>query len=311
MTGKRVAVIGANGFIGTHLSKLLNSIPGIQLYLYGKNASSVLGDEYQYQQLDITDGNAVNKALAGTDLIYYLASASIPASTWENPTQEIEKNLLPFLAFMEGIAKISVPKIAFISSAGTIYGPTGDKVTEDAPKNPFNPHGITKLTMEYFLNYFHKKYGLVYDTYRVSNVYGAGQSTGKGIGLINTLLENILNTGSINIFGDGSNVRNYLYAKDLAKLLTLSLHENSGLPEIYNASSHDSLTINQVVDLIKEVVPEPFAINYTPVRQSDNSTIFLDNSKILNAFPSFQFTPVVQGIGETYQHIKQNKATIL
>jgi UDP-glucose 4-epimerase len=305
----KVAVIGAKGFIGSHLTKKLIQTPGVELLLFGKSTSSVFEKQLSYKQIDLSDEKQNSRDFQGVELVYYLASESIPATSWQNPLIEIEKNLIPFLKFGETVSKLGVKKIAFLSSAGTIYGATTNKVTEDSDKHPFSPYGITKLTMENFLNYFKVKYGVSYDIYRVSNAYGEGQDTSKGLGLINTLLEKIIIENRITIFGDGQNLRNYIYVKDLAHLVSLSAVSDLSRSGIYNVSSNDTLTINQIVEVLKKTVNKNFEVIYEEKRQSDNAAIDLDNSKILKEFPDFKFTSITDGISETYNAIK-NKLNI-
>ncbi len=305
MNYKNVAIIGSNGFIGSHLAQKLMLIPTINLHLFGRSEKSLFNNNLPYTQLDIKNNTTFDKIFNNIDIVYYLASSTIPSSSWESPIIEIENNLIPFIRFMEAIAKTNIKKIVFISSGGTIYGSTQEKVSEDSNKNPFNPHGIIKLTMEYFLNYFNKKNTISFDTYRVANVYGEGQNTKKGIGIINTFLESILVNKNVHIFGDGENIRNYLYVNDLAELMYFSLMSAPDSSEIYNIASNDTISINNLVQIIKKVVPEDFEVLYTPKRQSDNSSIYLDNSKILNVNPSFIFTDIEKGIYKTYLKIKQ------
>ena len=302
---KNVAVVGSNGFIGSHLSNKLVGIPGINVSLFGRSSSS--SNPQMYHQLDVSNEQQVKHFFAKTDLVYYLASETIPATSWEDPTIELEKNLLPFLSFLNYISSLSVKKIVFISSAGTIYGSTDLNVTEDSHTQPFSPYGINKLTMEYYLNYFKVKYDIQYDIYRVSNLYGEGQVVKKGVGIINTFLENILSTHKIEIFGTGENVRNYIYIADVVRLITMSL---SGLPDIsntFNASSNDTLSINELVKIMRGIVSEDFEVLYTATRQSDNSAIYLDNTKILKYYPEITLTPITEGILKTYTHIKMAK----
>jgi UDP-glucose 4-epimerase len=193
--------------------------------------------------------------------------------------------------------------VVFLSSAGTIYGPSLEKINETSNKKPFSPYGITKLSMEYFLNYFETKYGIKHDIYRISNVYGEGQDTSKGLGLINTFLEKITTDQKITVFGDGENIRNYIYIKDVVELLSLSLNLNLSTSQIYNLSSNDTLKINEVIAILKNAIEEPFEINYIPNRQSDNSFIDLDNSLIKLAKKDFIFTNIEDGIKKTYKHI--------
>jgi UDP-glucose 4-epimerase len=304
MEKKNIAIIGANGFIGRHLAEKLLSQPDANVYLFGKNELSSFDPSIPYTKLDLNNKEQLTRSFSKIDFIYYMASETIPSTSWENPAMDIEKNLLPFIQFIEGIAQFPVKKIIFISSGGTVYGATDHMVDEHSFTNPFSPYGIVKLTMEHFLNYFKVKYGLHFDIYRVSNVYGEGQNTGKGIGLINTFIEKIITEKKIYIFGDGKNIRNYLYVKDLVELMTTSLNNDSQKDEIYNTSSNDTLTVNEIVTIMKTIVPEPFEIVYKEARQSDNSAIHLDNSKIKNANKDFSFTEIEHGILKTYQHIK-------
>lgn len=300
-----IAVIGSNGFIGRHLTQTLRKDPANQIFLFGKSEVSVNNGSLPYTKIDLSDDVAVTKHFVDIDLVYYLASESIPSSSWEKPVLEIEMNLIPFIKFMTCISNLKVKKVAFVSSAGTIYGPTTERVTEDSVKNPFSPYGITKLTMEYYLNYFKIRCGINYDIYRVSNVYGMGQDTSKGLGIINTFLEKIVVEGRIQVFGNGEITRNYIYISDVAELLNLSVIKDRTSSNIYNLSSDDTLKINDLINIMKKIVTEDFEVNYRDNRDSDNSAILLDNSKIKTALPGYQLTGIEEGIIKTYAHIKE------
>lgn len=299
-----VAVIGANGFIGKHLIAKLSTLPHVTVHAFDISDKSAFDSKVIYKKNDLSNMQQVLLDFAEIDVVYFLASATIPLTSWENPIIEMEKNLIPFINFGSTVAKLKVKKIAFLSSAGTIYGTTTKKVNETSNKNPFSPYGITKLAMENFLLYFKTRYNINFDVYRISNVYGEGQNTSKGLGLINTLLERIITDGKIKVYGNGETLRNYIYVKDVAELLSLSLTASVESSSTYNISSNDSLTINQIVDIIKKTVEENFEIIKEESRQSDNSAIDLDNSSILKAVPSFKFTPIEKGISQTYLHIK-------
>lgn len=304
MEKKNIAIIGAGGFIGTHLTTRLQALTDVNLFLFGRSEQSPFSSSLPYKKLDTEHKEQLAEDFRNIDFIYYLASETIPSTSWENPAMDIEKNLLPFIRFTEGIATLSVKKIIFVSSGGTVYGATEHMVDEHSFTNPFSPYGIIKLTMEHFLNYFKVKYGLNFDIYRVSNVYGEGQNTGKGIGLINTFIEKIIAEKKIYIFGDGKNVRNYLYVKDLAELMLTSLRCDVNISGIYNTSSNATLTVSDIAEIMKKIVPESFEVVYKEARQSDNSAIHLDNSKIVKANPGFHFTEIEEGVSKTYQHIK-------
>lgn len=301
-----VAVIGANGFIGKHLVAKLSSLPNVNVKAFDISDKGSFETKITYKKNDLSDVKQIESDFAEIDIVYFLASATIPVTSWENPLIEMEKNLIPFINFGNTVAKLKVKKIVFLSSAGTIYGSTQQKVSETSDKNPFSPYGITKLAMENFLLYFKTRYNINYDVYRISNVYGEGQNTSKGLGLINTLLEKIISENKIKIFGNGETLRNYIYVKDVAELLSISTTVDTNTSSTYNISSNDSLTINQIVDIIKTTVSEQFEIINENSRLSDNSAIDLDNSKITKAVPTFKFTPIAKGIAQTYSYIKAN-----
>ena len=304
-----VAIIGSNGFIGYHLTERLSKIPNINLFLFGRGKTSVFENAKSYAQIDLLNQEQIKSQFSDIDIVYYLVSATIPATSWENPSIELEKNLLPFITFTECIAKLNVKKIIFVSSAGTVYGSSSQKVMEDSDKKPFSPYGIIKLTIEYFLNYFKAKYNINFDVYRISNVYGEGQDTSKGLGIINTFIENILQNQQIKIFGNGQSTRNYVYVKDVAELLTYSVTSDLNESNVFNIASDDTKTINDLLLILKKVLVEDFQVIYADKRLSDNSIIDLDNTKILKQMPTFKYTEIETGIKQTYYHIKKKNYT--
>ncbi len=310
MSVKNVAIIGANGFIGRQLTETLMKKKDIRLFLFGKSPVPSFKHDLPYEQLELLNTEQLNRCFKDIELVYYLASETIPATSWENPLLEIEKNLKPFVHFINTVSKLKTKKIVFVSSAGTVYGPSEEKVNENSATNPFSPYGIIKVAMENFLTYFQKKAHVSFDIYRVSNVYGNGQDTSKGLGIINTFLEKIISEKKITIFGNGDSLRNYIYVKDVAELMSLSLQSPVHESNIYNLSSNDTLSINSLVKLMQATVDEKFEVVYVDSRQSDNPAIDLDNSKILNAYPGFKLTSIKEGIAETYSHLKTHSLKI-
>ncbi|MFN5182504.1 MAG: NAD-dependent epimerase/dehydratase family protein [Bacteroidota bacterium] len=301
-----IGIIGANGFIGSHLVEFLSSNHSVKLILFGNEPKTTKDFNGSYYCVKDLDSDKLNQIFSSIDLVYYLASSSIPASTWQNPVVEIQNNLTNFLNFLESISRSGVKKIAFVSSAGTIYGPSKVKLNEEDVKHPFSPHGIIKLTMENFLSYYQKKYGLQYDIYRVSNVFGEGQNTKKGLGLINTFMEHILKMQQVTVYGDGMHLRNYIYVKDVVRLMSISLDSDIYKSNIWNVSSNNSFTINEVIEKIKDCIPEKFSVQYIEQRLSDNLHIDLDNSKILADCPDFVFTDFNSAILNVYNHLRSD-----
>ncbi|MGE0567587.1 MAG: NAD-dependent epimerase/dehydratase family protein [Bacteroidia bacterium] len=297
---KIIAVIGSNGFIGSHLVDSLSNDSSIEVRPFGKSDSS---KHANYKVLRKNDKDFYENNFKNIDYVYYLASESIPASTWEIPELEIEKNLIPFIDLLNKIASLGVKRIGFLSSAGTVYGLSDDIISENSPTEPFTPYGITKLTMEKFLNYYNKKYGIEFDVFRISNVYGEGQDTSKGLGLINTFIENIITNKKIQVFGKGENVRNFIYVKDVVRLLITIAKFPAKENTIINVASNDSLSLNEIIDLLKTELKLNFNIEYLDNRGSDNKKTLIKNDKQKLMFPDFNYTPINEGLRNTYNSI--------
>ena len=300
----KVLVLGFNGFIGRHLTAELAKKNDISLTVFGRNADFGKLDNLHYFQGDFEDTTALKKALENQDIVYNFVSHTIPSSSWDNPLLEIEKNLTPTLRLIELAAESGVKKICFPSSGGTIYGLQQNLLTEESLTEPFSPYGITKRTIESFLQYAKFKHRLNYDIYRISNVYGEGQNIGKGLGFINTTLENIVNNRPVVIYGDGENIRDYIYVKDVVKLLMLSVNKNVKDSDIYNVSSNNPISLNSLIDLIRNVTKIDFSVTYVPNRLSDNQKVCLDNSKIMKLCSEMSLCSLEEGIKNTYDYLK-------
>jgi UDP-glucose 4-epimerase len=302
-----VSVLGANSFIGKHLIRKLSERKDVSLTLFARSFTPEF-EHFKCIHGDFADTESLTKALVRQDIVYHFVSQTIPATSWNEPLVEIEKNLTPFLEFIELAAENGVKKICFASSGGTVYGLQQDLLTEENRSEPFSPYGIIKRTIESFLQYAKQKHQLNYDIYRMSNVYGEGQDIGKGLGFINTALEKIAHNEPVKIYGDGENVRDYIYVQDVANLLTLSLEKKLEDSDIYNVSSNHPVSLNELIELIKKVLDFDFEVEYLPNRASDNRKVVLDNAKIMQNFEQFSLTTLEDGIEQTYNYLK-NKAS--
>ncbi len=300
MSNMKIAVIGANGFIGSHLVEALMQEKNIELKLFGKSKSSRFPN---YKPIEPDNTHFLHDNFRDVDYIFYLASETIPANSWNDPMLEVQKNLIPFLQFLQTISTIGVKKVGYLSSAGTVYGLSEELLTENTNTHPFSPYGIMKLTMENYLNYFYHKTGLKYDIFRISNVYGEGQDTSKGLGLINTLLEKATILKKIQVFGDGNNVRNFIYVKDVAEILTQVATSRFDANHLLNVSSDDSLSLNDIIHLMQKDLGMEFSVEKLEQRGSDNKKTLVDNRKLRSLLPEFKFTSIRDGIKLTHDHI--------
>jgi len=308
---RKVLVIGSESFVGKHLLSTLLTQSDLDLSVLYRNIHPDRVKLYETHQVktysgDLEDYNTLLSLEAEYDLVYYLISATYPAASWANPKIEVGKNLTPFFNFMRFASVKKVKRIAYISSGGTVYGLQKGRLTEDVLTMPFSPYGIFKLTMERLLEYLSIKENIPHDIYRISNIYGPGQNISKGLGVINIWLKKIIDEKKITIFGDGENVRDYIYVKDVAELLLLSLKRTGKSSETFNMGANASYSLNELIDKMKNIVPFDFETAYIEGRKSDNKHVVINADKLIKHFGPYEFTTIEEGIQLTYQSYTNN-----
>lgn len=304
----KIGIIGYKGFIGSALfKKLSQKYEDAEFYLFGREKEESLHQPekgiYTYNFKDTLNNNF--QVYDGLEYIYYLKSETIPAGSWNHPKLELDLNISVFIDFMEKLSSVHLRKIVFISSAGTVYGMGKRKPNEDDACKPFSPHGIMKLCLEYFLEYYRVKKGIDYDIFRISNVYGPGQNTAKGLGVINTMIEKILHEKKIVVFGDGNVYRNFIYIDDVVKVMS-EFHEKPPVSEPINLCHDDVYSINDIISILHEINPD-FIVEYKEARKSDNPYAHACNKKLKQLFSQLEFTDIRDGIRRTYQYLSNKE----
>jgi len=297
-----VLILGANGFIGQNLVNQINNRPEkYNLTLVSRSQFNLKLPSGTKRIIgDYKDRKILKLALKNQDIVYHLISETLPFNSWDLPMTEVDKNLIPFLCFLEICSQEKISKIVYLSSGGAVYGQSLGRLKETDAPFPYVPYGIIKLTMEHFLRYANNKFGIDYYILRVSNVFGPGQTISKGLGFINTVLEAAQHNTPVQIYGDGENKRDYIYIHDLTSIIQPNNILKSPPNNIVNIASGMVFSQNEIISIIQESIDKKLKINYMPKRKSDIRQIELDNSKIFTFMPEFQFTDFNQALKNTF-----------
>lgn len=302
----KILILGANSFIARYFIQRIANYSNLKISTFSRTSPSINQDAIN-KISNIFIGNFNEKcdlqeAMQDQDIVYNFIATSTPRETWDNPSLEVSNTLIPTLNFLEVAAQCKIKKIVFPSSGGTVYGTIQSSASETLPLHPMAPYGIMKATIEYFLEFFRVKNGIAYDIYRISNPYGRDQCYEKsGVGVLSRWISLISKGKAIEIYGDGSAVKDYIYIDDLCEFLTLSLKKNINSSDIYNASSGLGVSLNDIVEVLKKNLPIKFQVLYQNMESSDTQRIVLDNSKILREFPGYKLTSINSGIKEMLQ----------
>jgi UDP-glucose 4-epimerase len=169
---------------------------------------------------DLVNQEDLEAAIQGCDIIYHLVSTTLPKSSNDNPAYDIETNVIGTLHLLDLARKKMGKKVIFISSGGTVYGVPGEvPIKESYPTNPLCSYGIVKLTIEKYLALYHQLYGLDYCVIRPSNPFGERQRVTGAQGAVAVFLHKALRDEPIEIWGDGTVVRDFIYVGDLTAAL--------------------------------------------------------------------------------------------
>jgi UDP-glucose 4-epimerase len=283
-------VTGGTGFIGSHVCDALLR-HGHRVRVLSRQAEHYRSPlpSVEYYRGDIENSSYLSEALAGMDCVVHLVSSTVPSTSNLDPVADVNSNLVSTLRLLELMRQTGPDRIVFLSSGGTVYGePANTPVAEDEPLNPLCSYGVVKVAIENYLRMYQALYGLEPVIVRASNPYGPRQGHLGLQGLVAAFLDRLARGLPLEIWGDGEVVRDYFYVSDLAELCALVVQP--GVTGTFNAGSGVGTSINQVVELIRNVTGIKPELVYQANRNFDVSKVFLDISL---ARDTFGWTPAV------------------
>lgn len=299
-------VLGANGFIGSHLVDSLIS-GGHSVRAFDRFGSNNLNFT-QNSNIQIVAGNFLNRndlseALKDIDYVFHLVSTTTPATAENDPLIDIDTNIRMSVELFEECVEHKVKKVIFASTGGAIYGDVNIEgpISESVNPKPISPYAIGKLTIEHYLRYFNKKFDLPTLVYRISNPYGERHSPTNRQGVIPIFLHHIANNEPITILGDGSMVRDYIYVRDVANLIAQSFETSKY--ELYNLGSGQGVSLNHLVEAIKTVTGRKIQAEQKPKPSTFVQKVVLDTSRFKNEFNIEPTTGLQDGVSKTWDYV--------
>ena len=300
----RVVVVGGNGFIGSHLVDVLLA-DGWQVVVYDRAPERyrrpLSGVEYVVGELGNT--GLLASVLPRADVVFHLASTTIPQSSNDAPVFDVQSNLVDTVRVLEVCVESQVGKVVFLSSGGTVYGvPEFLPASEEHPTNPICSYGIVKLAIEKYLHLFKHLHGLSYAVLRPSNPFGRRQNPAGKQGAVTVFLGRIAQGLPITIWGDGEVTRDFFHVSDLAEACLVAATSETTTP-VFNIGSGRGMSLNQLLEIIEPVVQEPFRVVRLPPRSFDVPKLFLD---IQQARTELKWAPrmsLEEGILDTWQWV--------
>lgn len=270
----RIAVLGGGGFLGSHMVERLlgqghrvrvlsRSLPGLlpQACLEHPASEALAGL--------LSDGPLLERVLEGCDVVIHLVSSTLPQSSNLDPVADVQTNLVGTLGLLAEARRAGVRRIIYLSSGGTVYGiPRQVPIPETHPTEPLCSYGITKRAIEQFLVLERHLHGLDERVVRLANPYGERQRTSAAQGAVAVFLGKALRGEPIQLWGDGTTVRDFLHVVDATDAV-LRLLDYCGEERLFNVGSGTGHSLNEVLATIGRVTGRALQIERGPGRSFD------------------------------------------
>lgn len=278
----KVLVTGGAGFIGSHVVDRLvdegHSVVVVDNLSTGFREN--LNPKAKFYQEDIRDVSKMEEIFEGELPVYvdhHAAQMDVRKSV-EDPLFDAENNILGSLNLINLSVKFNVRKFVYISTGGAVYGePIYLPVDEDHPINPECQYGISKHTVEHYLYLYQLQNGLRSISLRYPNVYGPRQNPHGEAGVIAIFIGRMMKEEAPVIFGDGKQLRDYVYVGDIVEANLLAMTSNC--TGIYNFGSGVGTSVNEICSKLTKLLEFRGEPQFAPVRTGEILKIYLNSAK--------------------------------
>ncbi len=297
-----ILITGGAGFIGSHVVDRLCSDNNVVVIDNLSNGSRKnLPKNCKFYKNDITD-NKVGTIFKNNkiDIVIHCAANVFLQKSIDNPIEDAKTNILGSLRILENCVKHDVKKIIYTNSGGAGSGnPKYFPIDENHPIDPLAHYGVSKHTVEHYLEVYRKIYGLKYTSLRLSNVYGPRQNPKGEGGVIAIFVYYLLNGKKPPIYGNGEQTRDFVFVNDVVDSITASMKKGDG--DFLNISTAKEVSINSLFELVKKCTNSKLTAEKLPSRPGDIKRSVLSNKKAQKILGWSPKTSLDQGIKKTVE----------
>jgi UDP-glucose 4-epimerase len=291
LNDRRVLVTGGSGFIGRHVVAELIRV-GARVRIIDLLPHP--DPELEIVIGDIADPETVARALdGGMDSIVHLAAVTSVLKSVQEPERTFRTNVVGTNTILEAGRAAGVSSLAF-ASTNAVTGPmTTPRISESLALNPLTPYGSTKAADEMLMSAYTAVYGMRCAPIRLTNVYGPGMQAKDSI--VARLMRCIRLGTEFEVYGDGSQIRDYVHAQDVMQAMKLALTEEAWSGPMVIGSG-ESLSVLDVIATVEQVSGETIAYRHGPAKPGEMPAVIVDPSKAHAAGWSPRYPKLADGL---------------
>ena len=315
---KKILITGGLGMIGSSIARKLVELGAIvtiadaMIDRFGANNFNIrkIKNKVKVYIADIRDRKTMTSLIEDIDIIFNLAGQVSHNDSISDPYYDTELNYLGHLNILEIVREIN-PEIKLIYSGSRMQYGRVDKipVPEDHPLRPLSPYALNKTAAENLYLFYYRLYGIPVVCFRITNPYGpGGQVKHSKYGIVNSFIRQALENKEITIFGDGNQIRDYIFIEDLANALIMSGVEIGTEGEVFNIGSGSGKSFLEMAETILEIIGSgrisriPWPENYINIETGDFVADISKIKEVLSWSPEFSFR---DGIKATFEYYKK------
>ncbi|MEN3013153.1 MAG: NAD-dependent epimerase/dehydratase family protein [Endomicrobiia bacterium] len=305
----KVLITGGAGFIGSHLTDecLRKGWDVVVVDNLSTGKQKNVNKNAKFYMVDITDLGTLRdifKKEKPQIVSHHAAQIDVRKSV-SNPQYDATVNIIGSLNLLQLSVEYKVKKFIFASSGGTIYGECKNKTApkETSRMSPESPYGCAKSSVELYLWYYYKVYGLNAISLRYANVYGPRQDPKGEAGVVAIFIDKMLNNQDVYIYGDGNQMRDFVYVKDVvdANIKSMLSKKEFG---IFNVATGKSISINKIFNLLSKFLEYHKPPIYKPSRPGEIFRSCLNIELIKKELKWKPRFSIVDGLKETVLYFK-------
>jgi UDP-glucose 4-epimerase len=277
-------ILGGCGFIGRAVARELIG-RGLDVVIAGRAPPTgilphKLSGHVEYRLFDLA-GADWDRLIEGAAVVHHYAWTSLPATANADPATDLGENVGPTIRLLDAMRRaVAPPRLVFASSGGTVYGRLRKvPVSEEHPLSPITAYGVGKAAAELYANQYRALYALDCRIARISNPFGTEQNAGRGQGAVTTFIQKALSGAPIEIWGDGTVIRDYIHISDVAQgLVALATASLPTGPWTFNIGSGRGVSLNDLVHELALQLHSKLDVRRTEHRSFDVPISVLDVS---------------------------------